>query len=400
MIKKYAYTTLAVVYILMLSGCAKEQNELAHNHSHNHTEHSHSHDHDHDHDHNDEDDETTETGHIDEIVLEPEVAQRFGVVTETIEPSTFNEIINVSGQILNSTGDQAVISAPTSGIIKLTNSIIPGSSVSAGSLIATVTASNISGGDANTAAKAQLEGAKRELDRITPLHTDGIVTTREYNAALQAYETAKAAYSSAAASGRVTSPISGVITSISVQSGEFVNVGQPIAVVSKNARLTLRADLPEKYYALLPSLNSANFRTVYMNTWMSTEDLKGNRTSDSQNPSTLQNGYIPVYFTFDNNGSITPGAFAEIRLQGNKRENVITVPSEALSEQQGQMFVYVKIDEHGYEKRAVKIGSDNGIRAEILSGVNPGEQIVAKGATIVKLAESSGNVPEGHSHNH
>lgn len=34
------------------------------------------------------------------------------------------------------------------------------------------------------------------------------------------------------------------------------------------------------------------------------------------------------------------------------------------------------------------------------SGLKTGDELVTEGATVVKMAESSGAVPEGHSHNH
>ncbi|MBO4995470.1 MAG: efflux RND transporter periplasmic adaptor subunit [Muribaculaceae bacterium] len=394
--KKYIFTAMFMAVTLTLYNCSKEPNELAHNHSHNHTEAEHN-------EHNHEleaHDAESESKHTDEIVLEPHDAERFGVETEVAEVGPFNEIVSVSGQIENSTGDQVTVSAPTSGIVKLPSTVTAGAQINNGNTVATISSSGVSGGSQDMAYKAALEGAKRELDRLTPLHADGIVTTREYNAALQAYETAKASYSSAAASGRVVAPISGIITSLSVVSGDFVNVGQPIATISKNAKLTLRADLPEKYYKYMPSFGSANFRTVYMDEWIDLVDLNGSRVSDAKNLSAKQNGYIPIYYTFDNDGAITPGSFVEVRLQGAPRENILTVPSSSLSEQQGQLFVYVKVDDHGYEKKAVRVGADNGKRVEILSGLKPGETVVSKGVTILKLAETSGNVPEGHSHNH
>lgn len=394
--KKYIFTAMFMAVTLTLYNCSKEPNELAHNHSHNHTEAEHN-------EHNHEleaHDAESESKHTDEIVLEPHDAERFGVETEVAEVGPFNEIVSVSGQIENSTGDQVTVSAPTSGIVKLPSTVTAGAQINNGNTVATISSSGVSGGSLDMAYKAALEGAKRELDRLTPLHADGIVTTREYNAALQAYETAKASYSSAAASGRVVAPISGIITSLSVVSGDFVNVGQPIATISKNAKLTLRADLPEKYYKYMPSFGSANFRTVYMDEWIDLVDLNGSRVSDAKNLSAKQNGYIPIYYTFDNDGAITPGSFVEVRLQGAPRENILTVPSSSLSEQQGQLFVYVKVDDHGYEKKAVRVGADNGKRVEILSGLKPGETVVSKGVTILKLAETSGNVPEGHSHNH
>ena len=51
-------------------------------------------------------------------------------------------------------------------------------------------------------------------------------------------------------------------------------------------------------------------------------------------------------------------------------------------------------------KREVKIGQTDGVRTEILSGLNGQERVVAKGAVLVKLAQATGSLDaeSGHAH--
>ena len=114
----------------------------------------------------------------------------------------------------------------------------------------------------------------------------------------------------------------------------------------------------------------------------------------------IMNDLSRVYFTFTNSGSLLPGTPAEVYLLGQAREGVISVPVSAISEQQGRYFVVRKVDEECYEKVPVTLGTSDGARVEILDGVHAGDNIVTKGTVSVRLAESSGVVPEGHSHNH
>lgn len=354
------------------------------------------HDEHHEHEHNEQ-----EAGHgSDEIHLEPETAQRFGVATTKATLGAFSEVIKVSGQILAAPTDQAVASATSAGIITFSGNISAGSKVNNGTPIASISAKRMAGGDANTAAKTTLDATKRELDRITPLHSEGIVSTKEYNAAKQAYETALAAYSGNASGSRVTSPISGAITQILVQQGQYVEAGQPVATISKNSRLTLRADLPEKYYKSLATITSANFQPAYSDSIIPLSEVHGRLVSTPSTASTGQTGYIPIYFSFDNNGMAIPGAYAEVYLLGTQRPDVLSVPIEAVTEQQGINYVYIKTGAHEYQKSRVTLGISDGKNIEILSGLKAGDEYVSKGAIIVKLAESSGVVPEGHSHNH
>lgn len=386
---KLLYILLIGCGLTLLGACSHSAKEdgLDHDHAHHENEH-------------EESLQEKETGHEDEIILSADAARRFGVEVETLTPGMFAEVVKVSGQIIPAPADQAVASAQSSGILTYSSNILEGSRVSAGSVIATISAKGMAGGDANAAAKAAVDAAKRELERITPLHADGIVSTKDYNAARQAYESAMAMYSGSAGGSRVVSPIGGVITSVMVRQGEYVDAGQPIVAISKSERLTLKAELPEKYFKLLPSITTAKFRTAYSDSVVSLTDLNGRLLSSSSVTGNTQAGYIPVYFSFENRGEAVPGAFAEIYLIGTPRHDVLTVPVEAVTEQEGAHYVYVRLDEEGYQKRRVVLGISDGQSTEVLSGIQAGESLVTKGAVVVKMAESSGIVPEGHSHTH
>lgn len=293
-----------------------------------------------------------------------------------------------------------MVTATSSGIVNFRSNITEGSQVGNGTVIARISAKGMAGGDTNEAARIALEAAKREFDRVTPLHAEGIISTKDYNAAKQAYEQALAAYSGNESGSSAVSHQNGVITQLMVREGQYVEAGQPIAILSGNTRLTLRADLPEKYYNFLPTVSTANYRPTYSQEIVSLADLNGRLVSNPSAAAATQSGYIPLYFSFDNNGHAVPGAFAEVYLIGARRSGVITVPVSAISEQQGQKFVYVQKCEESYEKRPVKLGYSDGKNIEVLSGVNAGDKVVSEGMTFVKLAETSGVVPEGHSHTH
>lgn len=339
--------------------------------------------------------------HADEIVIHPEEAEKFGIKTTAINPSAFHNVIPASGSVDYSPESSVTIGSPVAGRLVLATGLSVGSSVRAGQTIADIRADGISGGNVDAAAKARLDAAKRELDRITPLHADGIVTTRDLNAARQAYQEAKAAYSPAAASGRVSSPIAGVIAALPAANNEIVSVGTPIATVVRQGRLTLRADVPEKYYSELSGVTSCRILTPGTDRWISLDELDGRKEGIlSGNQSDGRQGYVTVIFSFVNDGSVSPGSFAEVNLLSGTRDGVIAVPAGAITEQQGQTFVYKRLDEHGYEKVPVVCGLTDGKLTEIKSGLQPGDEVVSEGTVFVKLAETKGNAPEGHSHNH
>lgn len=370
-------------------------NHAAHNHSHAKAAHNHSHESvEHNHNHN----EQVHAENSDEIAFSEQKAKYFGVKTEKVTKGTFNDIIKVSGQIMPSQSDESVISAKSSGIIKLNSNAIEGKQLSAGTSIGQISSHNVAGGDANEVAKINFEAAKRELERITPLYEDKIITEREYNQAKQTYAQAKAALSGNSGTGsNAACNISGTIAKVYVKDGEYVEIGTPIALVSKNAKLILRADLPNKYAPMLSSIKTANFKPAYTETVYDLAEMNGKIVSN-RNLSIVTPGYIPVNFEFTNNAGIVAGTYAEIYLIGTSKDNCITVPLSAITEEEGYFFVYEKVHHDAYTKKEVKLGMNNGTDVEILSGLHEGDEIVTTGAVFIKLSQAA-TVP-GHSHEH
>ncbi len=367
------------------------------------------------HDHEAEENED----HSGEIVMTDEQMEKAGVDIETVEPGDFTAVMKAAGQIVRRQGDEQTVSATISGIVYWRNaSLSEGSQVGSGQPLADITARHLQDGDPIAKAKAAFEAAKSEMERVKPLADENILSQREYEQARLNYQTAKAAYEGIAASKSgsavVTTGMGGFIKSLIVKSGDYVNVGDPIAVVTQNRRQQLVVDVPECAYRNMNDIRSANFKATGNDNVYKLSELNGKLISYSR---TLPEGsaYLPATFEFDNVGDIIAGSFVEVYLLLKQKQNVITVPNTSLTEEQGLYYVYVKKHNHNheaheghehkgeegiFEKREVKIGQTDGVRTEILSGLKAGECIVTEGAYQVKLAASSSAIPEGHNHNH
>ena len=370
--------------------------------------------------------------HSGEIVMTDEQMEKAGVDIETVEPGDFTAVMKAAGQIVRRQGDEQTVSATISGIVYWRNaSLSEGSQVGSGQPLADITARHLQDGDPIAKAKATFEAAKSEMERVKPLADENILSQREYEQARLNYQTAKAAYEGIAASKSgsavVTTGMGGFIKSLIVKSGDYVNVGDPIAVVTQNRRQQLVVDVPECAYRNMNDIRSANFKATGNDNVYKLSELNGKLISYSR---TLPEGsaYLPATFEFDNVGDIIAGSFVEVYLLLKQKQNVITVPNTSLTEEQGLYYVYVKKHNHNheahedheheghdheaheghehkgeegiFEKREVKIGQTDGVRTEILSGLKAGECIVTEGAYQVKLAASSSAIPEGHNHNH
>ncbi|MHC4454258.1 MAG: efflux RND transporter periplasmic adaptor subunit, partial [Planctomycetota bacterium] len=130
----------------------------------------------------------------------------------------------------------------------------------------------------------------------------------------------------------------------------------------------------------------------------STDSLNGKLISYGK--STDNNAYyIPVHFEIDNNGEIIPGSFIEVFLKTNVIKGALVIPYSALLEEQGNHFAYVQTSGEGFQKRELKLGANDGLHVQVLSGIKEGERVVTKGSYQIKLATMSGKMPaHGHAH--
>lgn len=364
----------------------------------------HAHDHEHEgHDHEAEIHAEEKTPHSDEIVLTPEKAKAAGVEAEVVHPGAFREVIQAGGQILSAQGQEATVVAASSGVVSFSRKIAEGIEVGKGSELLSVSAEHIQEGDPVRKAKVAYEKAKEEYERAEKLVGSQIVSQKEFAALREAYQNARLAYEALlpSKSGKgvaVKAPIGGFVKNCLVKEGDYVTVGQPLMTVTQMRRLVLKADVSERYYAQLPRIVSANFKTPYNNKVYCLENLGGKVLSFGKSSGDTSY-YVPVTFEFDNRGDMVPGAFVEVFLLSGERQGVISLPESALTEEQGLYFVYLKLDDECYKKQEVQLGTSNGERVEILSGLKDGDTVVTRGAIHVKLAAASNAIP-AHSHNH
>ena len=409
----------------LLAGCANNTHHddhsshehEAHSHNHDHSSHNHSHEgHDHHgHDHHNHDhsahgheahglgQDAHNHGHENGITLKPGEVEAIGLTTEEATLAPFTSVIKCTGQVIGATGDVMTVVAPQSGTVHYNKSWAEGSAVSANSALFTISSHNVGSGDAAERAKATYMRAKADYDRAKKLVATKIISQREFETIAEEYEQARLAYeavgNSNEAGSQAKSSKGGYITRLWVKEGDYVEAGAPLATVAQNKRLQLRADVPQRYYNELPTITSANFVTSYDDQVYELSKMNGKLLSYGRNAGETSY-FVPVTFDFDNRAAIVPGSSVDVYLLGKSRHDVISIPKESLTEEQGLFFVYRRLCQNDFEKVEVKTGVSNGSRIEILSGVNPGDKIVVNGVYRVRLAGASNALPAAHDHNH
>jgi membrane fusion protein, heavy metal efflux system len=320
---------------------------------------------------------------------------------------TMYDVVKATGEIISAPGDEVTVASRSNGMVRFTGtSNVIGAAVRKGQSMFSVTGGEIpfeNVASAKQTAMAELATAQSEFSRASELIKDKLITQAAFQNAKLRFQQAQIAvanlnrnYSSAGKS--VTSPISGYVKNILVSEGQYVAAGQPLATVTKNQRLILRADVSLKDAARISSVQEANFTIIQNKLAYNTSDLNGRlisigKTTGENTP------FIPVHFQIDSRPGLLPGSYAEVFLKTIPIYNAIVIPVSALIEEQGVFYVYVQTGGESFQKREVKLAANDGQKVQILSGLSEGERIVTKGGYQIKLSQASGTMP-AHGHEH
>ncbi|TNE59509.1 MAG: efflux RND transporter periplasmic adaptor subunit [Bacteroidetes bacterium] len=340
-----------------------------------------------------------------EITYLKEQAWKIDFATQAVQRTAFANVVRTSGVVVTAPGDEQTISAQTAGIVRIRKTgLFEGSAVGTGQVLFSISSQGLT--DRNTPqqireAQNDLEKAKADLERSQKLYDDRLLVEKEYLQVKNAYanaenrlETLTANYGQAGQDVRAGQP--GFVKSLFVTDGQFVETGTPLAVISRNKKLVVRADLSQTAFSGISGIASANFRTINGNIY-SLAELNGRLVSIGKSAeSTL---FIPVHFEVNNRDGLTPGTFIEIFLKTNAQTRALVVPASAVMEEQGTYFCYVQTAGESFEKRELRIGSADGRNIQVLSGLKEGERVVIKGAYNIKLSTASGTLP-AHGHEH
>ena len=345
---------------------------------------------------------------INGVIFNKKQQWKVDFATAQVSRRPFGQIIRTTAQIQPAQNDERIVAAGTGGAVFFDTIVTEGKAVRAGQTLFTIDGGTMA--DNNLAvryveAESEYRRAKDEYERKTELAKDNIISQSDLLTAQTEFANAEAAYNNlrrnfTAGKQRISSPISGYVTQISVQMGQYVEAGQPVLVVSQNRSLFLKAELRPQYFSLLNNVTSANIRLPNDNRTYSLEELGGRLLSYGRSLD-VNNPLIPVVFQINNREEFLAGSFVDLFIKTKTAGQVITVPNEAIVEEMGNHFIFVQLTPELFEKRAVKAGVTDGFHTEIKEGsVVPGERIVSKGAIFVKLAQVSGALDPhaGHAH--
>ncbi|SDR89297.1 efflux RND transporter periplasmic adaptor subunit [Christiangramia echinicola] len=247
------------------------------------------------------------------------------------------------------------------------------------------------------AAKANVNAAQVEVDKLKPLVEKEIISQVQIETAKAKLEQAKSTYNSIAANigyANIKSPVDGVVGKINFRNGSLVSPQDQMPITNVSSI--------ENVYAIF-SMNEKDFLDFM-------SDAEGKTTSEKigntpgiqlimansreyENKGKIetisgnideQTGTVSFRAKFKNNGLLRNGSSGTVKIP-KTYENAIVVPSLSTYERQGQTFVY-KIKADTLTSSSIDILSEikNLYVVKEEDGVEAGELILAKGTGKVR----------------
>jgi RND family efflux transporter MFP subunit len=341
---------------------------------------------------------------VDEIIFLKEQAWQNDFATSTVQKTDFHTVLNTSARIKSVPQSGILLSAQSSGTVNLVS--VPGETVKKGDLLAVITAA---GFEDNLNVKLNeyriaYEKSSADYQRTKPLAENRTISQKDFLEIRSTYLQDSVRYfqieRNVSRNGlTITAPFEGFISDIPVNNGEYVETGATILEITNDNQVLVEAYVNQSDYQLVNDIFDANLRIPSDGgRVLALSELDG-RIRAAKAFAGDNTTRIPVTFSVTNNGLLMHGMFLEAFLLAGRKENALVVPLSAVTEEQGQYYVYVQTGGESFMKREVDLLNNDGFRVEVASGLKEGERIVTRGSYQIKLAAMSGELPlHGHTH--
>ncbi|MFA8343432.1 MAG: efflux RND transporter periplasmic adaptor subunit [Rhodothermaceae bacterium] len=242
------------------------------------------------------------------------------------------------------------------------------------------------------AAKARLENAKLEVEKLIPLVEKNIVSKIQLDIAKNRLAEAKSNYRALTANAgytKIVSPVNGVVGKINFREGALVSPSsqKSLTTVSETENMYSYFSISEKELLKLTRELSGNSLDEKINTL---PDVKLKLADGSAFPATGKidavtgeinpaTGSILMRATFKNSGKLLRNGSSALTLMPVYYKNEIAVPASMIFERQGKAFVYVVNKENKLEARKIEVKGNAGRYLIVKAGLNENEIVLAKG---------------------
>lgn len=223
-------------------------------------------------------------------------------------------------------------------------------------------------------AKAAYDIANQHLNSLKSVSQSATISSAE-----GALESAKGKYQAAQAGlsySEIRSPIDGVVTDRPLYAGEMANTGQAIVTVMDTSSLLAKVHLSQQQTTSLKLGDNATL------TFTGQDEPAHGKISLISPALDAGSTTLEVWVTVPNKTrKYKAGTPVHVSLASRTLADAVTVPNEALiTTKAGTSAVMVVGPDNVAHQKDVKTGITDGHDTQVLSGVQPGDLVVTKGA--------------------
>ncbi|WP_242966881.1 efflux RND transporter periplasmic adaptor subunit [Desulfosporosinus sp. FKA] len=171
----------------------------------------------------------------------------------------------------------------------------------------------------------------------------------------------------------ITSPISGTVSTRNVEVGEIASSAAPAFTVINTKTVVAEISVPDTVVTHLQKGQTVPVKISALN------NKTVNGTVNIISPAADKTNSYVVDVDLDNsNNELKGGMFARVVLPQEQKNNILTVPNEAITVEDGVSYVYAVVN-NTVNKIPVKVGISNDKVSEIVSGLKSGENVITEG---------------------
>lgn len=263
-------------------------------------------------------------------------------------------------------------------------------------------------------AKATLLKAQKTYNRTQLLYKNRAGTKEELDAAIVALEGAKNSVTEAQANIRqseltianaelnlgytkVTAPISGKVIAVAVEEGQTVNAVQSspmLVTIAQTNTMIVKAEIAEADIAVMKvglpvsfTLLGKNSKTYHAT--LSSIDPAPTQISDNSTLSSSTPIYYYAHIEVPNaDNALRYGMTATVAITVAQANDTLIIPMTALSlSSDGKNTVSVLGTDGKAKTVAVQIGLEDGVNAQVLSGLHEGEAVIVSNASNGEISQ-------------
>ncbi|KAA3613741.1 MAG: efflux RND transporter periplasmic adaptor subunit [Calditrichaeota bacterium] len=349
----------------------------------------------------------------DEISFLKEQQWKMEFATEEARVRNVKSTVNGIGKVRPRPASFAQIVSPVEGIISIAAAgqlVNPGQKVKKGETLA-VLVPPLAAGNSWAEIYLKYEQAKTEFQRAKRLQVRKAISAREFEQAKRNFDVRKAGFSnyfdsknssmrydSQTQNFLITAPINGIVSDVTVLPGQNIDRNQNLFSIVDPSKVWLSIEVFAEQAAKLAQISGASVSVPGSEKMILFEQshLKLINRGEILDP---EKQTLTILMEADNAGrQLLIGQTFQAQIYTTPATNVLTVPSSAVYDDNGQKTVYIQLGGESFEKRAVKTGPIYQGFIPVTGGVQSGERVVKTGGYQVKLASSSEEIGHPHAH--